>query len=92
MCSNWFFFLLLLVQFPWKLIPKHDSAHRKILRNKHECQLNFLSFLFVVILFVIIIVVAADAAATCALCLVCILFLSFSRSEIPQFFLFHLET
>lgn len=38
--------LLLLVQFPWKLIPKHDSAHRKILRNKYECQLNFLVFVF----------------------------------------------
>lgn len=24
-----FFLLLLLVQFPWKLIPKHDSAHRQ---------------------------------------------------------------
>lgn len=89
--------LLLLVQFPWKLIPKHDSAHRKILRNKHSHANSIfsLSFSWHYLLLSLLLLMMMLLLMPLLLCSSVYLVFEFIRSlfapEFPILLLFHLK-
>lgn len=92
--------LLLLVQFPWKLIPKHDSAHRKILRNKHSHANSIFSLSFswhylLLSLLLLMMMLVLLPLMPLLLCSSVYLVFEFIRSlfapEFPILLLFHLK-